>query len=88
METTSFCQHQENPSDIHIMLALALSNTVNLCMSNHFYSFVGELHKQSDGSAIGSSLTGEVFRGVMGVWDILFRKLLKKLGIILDLYKR
>ena len=70
------------------MLALALANTVNLCMSNHFYSFGGKLQRQTEGGAIGSSLTGEVARDVMSLWDRIFLKTLKNLGIIVDLYKR
>ena len=38
--------------------------------------------------AIGAGLTGEVARDVMGVWNIMFLKGLKKMGIMIDLYKR
>ena len=52
-----------------------VERTVSVCMSNHYYTFGGELHKQTDGGAIGSSLTGEMARDVMGIWDIIFKKL-------------
>ena len=58
---------------------LALSNTVNICMGNHFYLFGGSLHRQTDGGAIGSSLTGEVARDVMGVGYLIF-EIAKKTG--------
>ena len=49
------------------MVALAVANTVSTTMRNHIYTFGGELHRQKDGSAIGSDLSGEIARFVMGL---------------------
>ena len=70
------------------MIALALGSTIEKCMSNHYYSFGGHLHRQSEGGAIGSDLTGEIARDVMTLWDKQFLSMLKKLRIIIDLYGR
>ena len=53
------------------MIALAVVNTVSTTIRNHFYTFGGDLHRQKDGSAIGSDLSGEIARCVMGLWDIM-----------------
>ena len=57
-------------------------------MDQHFYTFGGKLHKQTDGGTIGTDIAGEVARNVMSVWDTVFLKRLKEVGIHMDLYKR
>ena len=57
-------------------------------MSNHHYTFDGNIRRQSDGGSIGVDLTGEIVRNVMSWWDIIFVKLVGKFGISLELYKR
>ena len=49
------------------MLALAVATTVKTTIMNHFYTFRGTIHRQVDGSAIGSDLSGEIARNVMGI---------------------
>ena len=71
-----------------MMIALALARAVTTCMASHFYTFGGAIHRQEDGGAIGSDLTGDIARNVMSIWDLTFLKTLESLGIIIDLYKR
>ena len=70
------------------MIALAVSNTINECMGNHYYTFGGGIFKQSDGGAIGTDIAGEIARCVMSVWDVTFLKKLRTAGIHMDMYKR
>ena len=70
------------------MIALAVANTVTTTMQNHYYTFGGFIHRQKDGSAIGSDLSGELARNVMTVWDMKFLAMLKANGIIIDMYSR
>ena len=91
--TNGDCQFQNKPRDptpkeAQVMLALALATTVKTTMMNHFYTFGGTIHRQVDGSAIGSDLSGEIARNEMGNWDTRFLTVLKSLGIIVDLYSR
>ena len=70
------------------MSALAVATTIQVTMNNHFYTFGGSIHRQVEGSAIGSDLSGEIARNVMGTWDNKFLTNLKSLGIVIDLYSR
>ena len=58
---TSKCR-DATQSEIKILPALAPAKTIETCMTNHYYSFGGELHGQAEGEAIGADLTGEVSR--------------------------
>ena len=40
---------QPTVKDIRTMIAIAIATSVVTCMSNHYYSFGGDLRKQSDG---------------------------------------
>jgi hypothetical protein len=57
-------------------------------MSNHFYKIGGKMYKQTAGGSIGSTLTGETSRVYMLDWDSIFLSKVKKLLIVIDLYKR
>ena len=53
---------QPSEKQKRLMLGLALSKAAHKCMSNHFYSFDNTIYRQSSRGAIGSELTGEVFK--------------------------
>ena len=57
-------------------------------MSNHFYTFGGNIYRQNDGGAIGADLTGKIARCVMSLWDVTYMRKLREAGIHIDLYKR
>ena len=61
---------------------------VKVVMNNHFYTFGGNIYRQSDGGDIGTEIAGEITRNTIGHWDLRFVKLLKNLGILIDLHKR
>ena len=70
------------------MIALAVSESVKVTMSNHYYTFGGNIHRQKEGGSIGTCIIGEISRNTMGQWDTKFLSLLRSLGIKVDLYKR
>ena len=49
---------------------------------------MGNIHRQTEGGAIGSDLTGEEARLYMLLWDNKLVGKCKDLGILMDLYKR
>ena len=57
------------------------AQTVEFCMSNHFYTIGGDIRQQSDGGSIGSNLTGEVTRIYMLQWEEILKKKCKKAGL-------
>ena len=59
-----------------------------MCMSHHYYTIGGNIHRQTEGGAIGSDLTGEEARLYMLLWDNKLVGKCKDLGILMDLYKR
>ena len=70
------------------LLGLAVRKGVHTCMSNHYYTFNGQLRRQAKGGSIGSELTGEVARLYMLRWDDKFLSKLKKLRLSPQLYIR
>ena len=72
---------EPNENQVTRMIALATANTVKECMSNHYYTFNGDIRRQKEGGAIGSDLTGETSRVVMVDIDSRILKKLKVLGI-------
>ena len=70
------------------MIVLSVAMTVATTIRNHYYTFGGSIHRQTDGSAIGSKLSGELARKVMSLWDLKFLSILKSLGIVIHLYSR
>ena len=46
--------------DINTLVGLAIKKASHLCLSSHFYTFEGEIRRQSKGGSIGSELTGEI----------------------------
>ena len=57
-------------------------------MSDHHYTFDGNIRRKTDGGSNGVDLTGEIARNVMSWWDIIFVKLVGKLGVSLEMYKQ
>ena len=74
--------------DLTMVMGMIISKITHVNMSNHFYTFQGNVYKQSKGGAIGSELTGEVSRLYMLLWDRKFLNKLKHLGIHTKLYVR
>ena len=79
-------EREPTARDIRVMIALAVATSVVTCMGNHYYSFGGNIMKQTDGVSIGSNLMGEVSRNVMADWDLTFLSILKRLGLLIDMY--
>ena len=79
---------EPNDKQIRSMLALALAKGVEVAMTNHYYTFGGQIRKQITGGAIGAELTGEVSRDVMTIWDQRFLERARSLGLKLEIYKR
>ena len=46
--------------DINKIMGLAVSKGSHMCLSNHFYTFEGEIRRQSNWGSIGSELIGEI----------------------------
>ena len=92
-ETNGDNQYHEplrNPTkeEIQQCIGIMVSETVKICMSNHYYTIGGQIRVQSTGGAIGSDLTGEVTRVYMLQWDNELRKRCKRASITIDLYRR
>ena len=75
-------------SDLNKLVGLATKKGVHTCMSNHYYTFQGEIRRQEKGGSIGSELTGEVSNIYMLRWDSKFLSRLKKLGVKIHMYTR
>ena len=70
------------------MLAIAMEVSLKAIMENHVYTFEGEIRKQSEGGPIGSETAQAASRLALIAWDKAFLRLLKRLKIIIELYKR
>ena len=81
-------EREPTEKEIKKLVGLVAASAVETCMSNHFYTVGGEVRLQTEGGAIGSDLTGEVSRLYMLQWDHKLREKCRKLGIIMDLYRR
>ena len=73
---SQFIPARDHPNDkqIRTMIALAVSETVCVTMSNHYYKFSGNIHRQREGGSIGTCTIGEISRNMMGQWDSKFLK--------------
>merc|ERR1712020_135636 len=49
------------------MFGLMIKMCIKLAMSNHYYTFSGEIRRQGKGGATGNSLTMELSR-LFGIW--------------------
>ena len=67
---------------------MAVAGAISKCIENHYYRLGGSIRRQTDGGSIGSDLTGETSRVVMNDWDVCFLAKVRRLGLILDMYKR
>ena len=72
---------------VRAMLALAIANSVEVAIINHYYRFGGQIRKQKTGGTNGAELTGEVSRDVITIWDSRFIDRVRILGIKLEIYK-
>ena len=70
------------------LLGIAMRKGIHTCLSNHYYTFDGEIRRQSKGGSIGSELTGEVSRLYMLRWDDKFLTKLRKLRLSPQMYVR
>ena len=89
-KTTQFSTYQpiENDQQLKSAMALALGDMVQQAMNNHYFKIGDNIYRQSDGSAIGSDLSGEVARIYMLLWDLMFKDKLQSLDLSRDLYVR
>ena len=60
--------------NLSVIMGMVVAKITHLCMSNHFYTFKGDIYKQTKGGSIGSELTGEVSKLYMVLWDQKFLK--------------
>ena len=65
-----------------------ISSSINVCMSNHFYTIGGVIRQQEEGGSIGSDATGELSRVFMLLWNDTLVKKSRSHGVDLDLYRR
>ena len=73
---------------VKLILGLAVSNAVEVVMSNHFFQIGGKIYNQQDGGSIGMDITCELASLVMLLWDEKFLKKLRDLHIKIDKYCR
>ena len=70
------------------MVGCLLRTAIKLVMNNHFYSFDNDIRKQLKGGAIGNKLTERGWKLLMKRHDKKYLKLLSKLKIENELFKR
>ena len=70
------------------LLAAALEMLIISCLESHVYMFANDLRVQVGGGPIGLDLTGEIADTFMHLWDRMFLKKLKDLGISVLFYSR
>ena len=70
------------------MIGIAVSEGVEVCMSNHTYCVGDKVYLQTAGGPIGLELTGAVSRPFMAKWDRLYLEKAKKAGVEMKLYER
>ena len=56
-------------AEVKKLIGIMLSNTIDMVMSNHFYTIGGNIRQQEEGGSIGSDATGELSRIFMLLWD-------------------
>ena len=74
--------------ELKSLLGMAIKKGVHTCLSNHYYTFGGQIRRQSKGGSIGSELTGEVSRLYMLRWDKKYLAKLRRLNIGTMMYIR
>ena len=70
-----------------LMVALLLREQVRVMMTNHLYTFDGELYRQVAGGPIGLLLTSTAARAVLSMFDKEFKAKLHELDLKLLLQK-
>ena len=70
------------------MFGMMVRVCIKLAMSNHYYTFNGEIRRQSKGAATGNSLTMELSRLFGSWWDSQYLRKLESLEIKVMKYWR
>ena len=70
------------------LLGIACAKSVEVVMTNHYFTIDKRIFRQKDGSPIGLDMSVEVASLYMSLWDKSFRDKLRKLGIKVDVYTR
>ena len=68
------------------LLGIACAKSVEVVMTNHYFTIDKRIFRQKDGSPIGLDMSVEVASLYMSLWDKSFRDKLRKLGIKVDVY--
>ena len=71
-----------------LMLSLLFREQVRVMMTNHLYTFGGQLYRQGTGGPIGLKLTSTAARGVLRMFDREYKSKLADLKLELLLDKR
>ena len=89
-EDKSWIPPSEDPSPRQMMkmIGMMVSYCVKLAMSKHYYTFDGEIKRQSKGGATGNTLTMELSRMFGLWWDKMYLKMLKDLQVQMMTYWR
>ena len=70
------------------IIGRVVETAVIVAMSTHLYSFGGDVYIQSSGGPIGMRSTASLAAVVMKKWDMRWKELMAREGIILDLMLR
>ena len=89
-EDRSWIPPSEDPTPRQKMklMGMMVSYCVKLAMSKHYYTFNGEIRRQSDGGATGNTLTMELARMFGLWWDKQYKKILEELQLKMMTYWR
>ena len=79
---------QPSDNEKRTMIVEALRILMRMVMTNHDYTFQGEIKKQSSGGPIGLDLTGSIAQIFMLWWDAEFKNRLSALQLNPLMYKR
>ena len=77
-----------NASDTRTLIGWAVSCSIKMVFSNHFFKFGGKAYRQLDGASMGMDLAVELCLIYMLVWDKMFLNKVESLNINLPLYAR
>jgi hypothetical protein len=87
---SKFEKPKRRPSSVEIrkMIGIVMEILVRKIMENHLYSFNGKIMEQKEGGPIGLELTGALARLVMMWWERKMMEKMRRLKIVIELYKR
>ena len=70
------------------IISRVVETAVVICMNTHVYQFGPDLFLQQSGGPIGMRFTAALASVVMKMWDSCWIKLMKREGLMWDLYAR